>query len=139
MAWKPIANDEFAAWLARFREAEASIANRDELMEAAAEEMERELLLLGSTAIEDRLQDEVPETIQFLHDANIHVWVLTGDKQSTAISIGMSSRLITPGMGVRCIRRLFFSGAIVNVPATCCLVSVDQVECGNSSRVRDVD
>ena len=101
MGWRPIPEDEFSEWLARFRAAEASIVNRDELVQAVCEDIERDVLLLGSTAIEDKLQDEVPETIQFLHEANIHVWVLTGDKQSTAISIGMSSRLITPGMGVR--------------------------------------
>jgi len=37
--------------------------------------------LLGATAIEDKLQDGVPETIQLLKLGNIKVWVLTGDKQ----------------------------------------------------------
>lgn len=37
--------------------------------------------LLGATAIEDKLQDGVPETIQRLKLGNIKVWVLTGDKQ----------------------------------------------------------
>jgi phospholipid-transporting ATPase len=55
---------------------------------------------VGCTAIEDRLQDRVPETIEYLRRAGMNVWVLTGDKQSTAISIGQSARLIVPGMEV---------------------------------------
>lgn len=47
------------------------------------------LLLLGATAIEDRLQAGVPETIATLMRADIKIWVLTGDKQETAINIGM--------------------------------------------------
>lgn len=46
------------------------------------------LMLLGATAIEDRLQAGVPETIATLMRADIKIWVLTGDKQETAINIG---------------------------------------------------
>ena len=49
--------------------------------------MERDLRLLGATAIEDRLQDGVPETIADLKLAGIKVWVATGDKLETAIGI----------------------------------------------------
>ena len=49
---------------------------------------------MGSTAIEDKLQYGVPETIDMLIKANIKVWVLTGDKQETAIEIGKSCKLI---------------------------------------------
>lgn len=45
-------------------------------------------MLLGATAIEDRLQAGVPETIATLMRADIKIWVLTGDKQETAINIG---------------------------------------------------
>lgn len=50
--------------------------------------------LLGATAIEDKLQDGVPETIAMLLRAGIKLWVLTGDKQETAINIGLSSRMM---------------------------------------------
>ena len=50
--------------------------------------------LLGSTAIEDKLQDGVPDTIRFMREAGIKVWVLTGDKVETAINIGYSSGLL---------------------------------------------
>jgi phospholipid-transporting ATPase len=50
---------------------------------------------VGGTAIEDKLQEEVPETIRFMKDAEIKVWVLTGDKRDTAINIGLGSGLLT--------------------------------------------
>ena len=51
------------------------------------------MFLLGATAIEDKLQDGVPECIHSLADAGIKIWVLTGDKQETAINIGYSCRV----------------------------------------------
>lgn len=63
-------------------------------MNRAAEKIENEFNLIGSTAIEDKLQDEVADTIQFIKDAGIKVWVLTGDKIETAINIGFSCSLL---------------------------------------------
>lgn len=54
--------------------------------------------LIGSTAIEDKLQDDVSDTIRFMKDAGIKVWVLTGDKIETAINIGYSSGLLDNNM-----------------------------------------
>lgn len=62
--------------------------------------IENDMRLLGATAVEDQLQDKVPETITFLLQCDIHVWMLTGDKQETAINIGYSSRLVTEEMEV---------------------------------------
>ena len=56
--------------------------------------MEYNLEYLGSSAIEDKLQDGVADTISNIMNANIRVWVLTGDKQETAIEIGKSCKLI---------------------------------------------
>jgi len=58
------------------------------------------MFLLGATAIEDKLQEGVPDTIHTLQLAGIKVWVLTGDRQETAINIGMSCRLITESMNM---------------------------------------
>uniref|UniRef100_A0A672TDJ1 Phospholipid-transporting ATPase n=1 Tax=Sinocyclocheilus grahami TaxID=75366 RepID=A0A672TDJ1_SINGR len=58
------------------------------------------LQLLGATAIEDKLQDKVPETIETLMKADIKIWILTGDKQETAINIGHSCKLLTKNMGL---------------------------------------
>jgi phospholipid-transporting ATPase len=54
--------------------------------------------MIGATVVEDKLQEGVPDTIQSLHEANIKVWMLTGDKLETAESIGYSTRLLTPVM-----------------------------------------
>eukprot|EP00605_Chrysophyceae_sp_TOSAG23-4_P002081 GSChrysophyteH1.ASY1.ANO1.2302.1 assembled CDS len=63
-------------------------------MDACAANLEKGMELLGITAIEDRLQDEVPETIASLAQAGIVVWMLTGDKEETAINIGRSCKLV---------------------------------------------
>ncbi|XP_020487724.3 phospholipid-transporting ATPase IC [Labrus bergylta] len=68
----------------------------DTMLERLYDEMERELQLLGVTAIEDRLQEGVPETIDLLQQAGIKVWVLTGDKKETAVNIGYSCKLLDP-------------------------------------------
>jgi phospholipid-transporting ATPase len=56
--------------------------------------IEKDLDLIGSTAIEDKLQDEVADTIQYMKNIGIKVWVLTGDKVETAINIGVSAGLL---------------------------------------------
>jgi len=61
---------------------------------------EQELIYAGSTAIEDKLQYGVPECIAKLIETNIKVWVLTGDKQETAIEIGKSCKLIQQDMSL---------------------------------------
>lgn len=50
--------------------------------------------MIGATAVLDRLQDEVPETIRDLIKANIKIWMLTGDKMETAENIAKSCNLI---------------------------------------------
>ena len=68
--------------------------DREEAVSKVDEKIEKDLTLIGSTAIEDRLQDDVQGTIQFAKEAGIKVWVLTGDKIGTAINIGMSAGLL---------------------------------------------
>lgn len=58
--------------------------NHDELLEQLQDGIERDLYLIGATAVLDRLQEDVPETIRDLIRANIKVWMLTGDKMETA-------------------------------------------------------
>lgn len=57
--------------------------NKDDKLDAIYEEIEKDMTLLGVTAIEDKLQDGVPQTIANLGLAGIKLWVLTGDKQGT--------------------------------------------------------
>lgn len=75
--------------------AKNNLENRDEMMGQVESKWEMDFHLIGATAIEDRLQDQVPETIEFMRNANIKVWVLTGDKVDTAKNIGYSCRLLT--------------------------------------------
>ena len=72
--------------------------NRDDKIDAVAEEIEVELKIVGSTAIEDLLQDEVGDTIKSVKAADIKLWVLTGDKIETAINIGFSCELLNNDM-----------------------------------------
>jgi phospholipid-translocating ATPase len=85
MAWLWDAEAEYASWSERYKEAAVSLQDREAKIEAVSDELEQDLRLLGATAIEDRLQDGVPETIADLKRAGIRIWVATGDKLETAI------------------------------------------------------
>ena len=85
---------EYRGWKKIYNDATTSLVNRQELTEKAGEMIEQQLELGGATAIEDKLQQGVPETIERLRRANIKMWMLTGDKRETAINIGHSCRLI---------------------------------------------
>ena len=94
IAEKKLSAGDAQKWLSSYRQAAASMQNRSEKLFALAAELEQNMDLLGITAIEDRLQDEVPEVIAELAKAKIIVWMLTGDKEETAISIGRSCNLL---------------------------------------------
>ena len=71
---------------------------KDKKLNKLYDNFEKNLDLVGCSAIEDKLQDGVPETINQLIEAEIRIWVLTGDKQETAIEIGKACRLIQQDM-----------------------------------------
>ncbi|ETN39572.1 uncharacterized protein HMPREF1541_05798 [Cyphellophora europaea CBS 101466] len=99
LAMREIPEDEYQRWQQIYDNAAATVGgNRAEELDKAAEIIERDFFFLGATAIEDRLQDGVPETISTLQTAGIKIWVLTGDRQETAINIGMSCKLISEDM-----------------------------------------
>ncbi|KIV77020.1 hypothetical protein PV11_08860 [Exophiala sideris] len=75
-----------------------ALTDREDRLEEVSDRIERDLKLLGGTAIEDRLQDGVPDTIALLGQAGIKLWVLTGDKVETAINIGFSCNLLSNEM-----------------------------------------
>nr|GAT54067.1 phospholipid-translocating ATPase [Mycena chlorophos] len=104
LAYKVLQEDEYAAWSERYHDATIALDDREEKVEAVSDELERDLRLLGATAIEDKLQDGVPETIADLKRAGIKIWVATGDKLETAIAIGKSTNLITPDSNIIIIR-----------------------------------
>jgi len=98
IAERVLTEQEYYAWKRKHDVAAAAIENRDDKLEAVADVIERDLTLLGGTAIEDRLQDGVPDTIALLGDAGVKLWVLTGDKVETAINIGFSCNLLNNDM-----------------------------------------
>lgn len=81
-------------WLKEHSMAASAMEDRGTKLDKCAAEIEKGMDLLGITAIEDRLQDDVPEVIAHLADAGIVLWMLTGDKEETAINIGRSCELI---------------------------------------------
>ncbi|PIB02625.1 putative phospholipid-transporting ATPase DNF3 [Cercospora beticola] len=89
-------SDEYQTWSKVYKEATTSLVSRQERIEAAGELIEQGMDLLGASAIEDKLQDGVPETIDRLQRANIRIWMLTGDKRETAINIAHSARICQP-------------------------------------------
>ncbi|XP_053538016.1 phospholipid-transporting ATPase IA isoform X2 [Ictalurus punctatus] len=95
-----ISQSLYQQWQEVHHRACTSLQNRALKMEESYELIEKNLQLLGATAIEDKLQDHVPETIETLMKADIKIWILTGDKQETAINIGHSCKLLTKNMGL---------------------------------------
>lgn len=91
--YRDVSASEYAQWKASYDQAAAAMENRDEAKEAVYALMEVNIVLLGATAIEDKLQDGVPDTIALLKAAGVSFWMLTGDKFSTAKTIAETSRL----------------------------------------------
>lgn len=92
---RDLRTSEFEHWQSSYESASTALIGRAGLLRKVANHVENHLTLLGASGIEDKLQQGVPEAIESLRTAGIKVWVLTGDKQETAISIGYSSKLLT--------------------------------------------
>ncbi|XP_048456251.1 phospholipid-transporting ATPase ID [Rhincodon typus] len=98
LAYKELNEIYFTNWQQRYQEASTALENREEQLSELYEEIEKDLTLLGATAVEDKLQDGVPQTIATLSKANIKIWVLTGDKQETAVNIGYACNMLNEDM-----------------------------------------
>ena len=94
LAERVLSESEFEDWIKTYEQASASIVNREDALAACAENIERDCFVIGATAVEDKLQEGVPETIETLRNAGLLVWMLTGDKLETAVSIAHTCRLI---------------------------------------------
>lgn len=105
IAQKEIPEEAYQAWSADYR---AALSDLEEVakqkrgdpnrIEDLEECLEFGLELLGATAIEDRLQDGVTATIADLAKAGVKIWILTGDKEETAINIGFACQLLNNDM-----------------------------------------
>lgn len=95
---KYIDYDYYDAWSERYATSKVAEVDRDALMETVMAEIEKDMDLVGVTAIEDKLQNGVPEAISAMRAGGIKVWVLTGDKVDTAINIGYACEVMTDEM-----------------------------------------
>ncbi|XP_009105419.1 putative phospholipid-transporting ATPase 9 [Brassica rapa] len=99
LAYRELDEKEYKDFSVRISEAKSSVsADRESLIEEVTEKVEKDLILLGATAVEDKLQNGVPDCIDKLAQAGIKIWVLTGDKMETAINIGFASSLLRQDM-----------------------------------------
>lgn len=103
MSYREVELDEFTAWYKEFANTQTMTEGREEALEKVASRIETNMKLLGSSAIEDMLQTGVPETLQKLELAGIRTWILTGDKQETAINIGVSCGILNNVMTIEII------------------------------------
>ncbi|KAI0954200.1 hypothetical protein AcV7_007497 [Taiwanofungus camphoratus] len=100
IAYRYLSEQEYADWSRVYEAATSAVDDRDAEIEKASEQIEHSLNILGATALEDKLQEGVPEAIETLHQAGIKLWILTGDKIQTAIEIGFSCNLLKSDMDI---------------------------------------
>ncbi|KII69687.1 Phospholipid-transporting ATPase IB [Thelohanellus kitauei] len=98
VAYKELGEVETELAVSNFKDAFVNLEHRQTLIDQASNEIEKDFTLLGCTGIEDLLQDEVCSTISVLREAQIKIWMLTGDKLETAINVGYSSKLLDEEM-----------------------------------------
>ncbi|XP_062367174.1 phospholipid-transporting ATPase ID [Cinclus cinclus] len=98
LAYRDLEESYYKDWSKRLHRAGSVLEAREDYLARLYDEVEHDMMLLGATAIEDKLQQGVPETIAILTLANIKIWVLTGDKQETAVNIGYSCKMLTDDM-----------------------------------------
>ncbi|KAG7396041.1 hypothetical protein PHYBOEH_002864 [Phytophthora boehmeriae] len=88
----------YRSWETRYDEAELDIHSKESKTGALNDELEQHFTLIGASAVEDKLQIGVPETISLFQKAGIKIWVLTGDKLETSLEMGKLCRVVTPTM-----------------------------------------
>lgn len=98
LAKRTLSEEEYKSWDEQYQTANNSLEDRDAKLAEVAALIEDKLIIVGATAIEDKLQQGVPDTIRCLREAHIKVWVLTGDKEETAINIGYACQLLDQDM-----------------------------------------
>ncbi|XP_040380933.1 probable phospholipid-transporting ATPase 4 [Oryza brachyantha] len=104
LSYRVLDESEYSSWNAEFLKAKTTIGPDRELqLERVSDLIEKDLILVGATAVEDKLQKGVPQCIDRLAQAGLKIWVLTGDKMETAINIGYACSLLRQGMRQICL------------------------------------
>ncbi|KAG7400025.1 hypothetical protein PHYBOEH_007093 [Phytophthora boehmeriae] len=108
LAYKTIERADYEDWNTRYSQAHGSMEElvkrrhgQANAIDPLMNEIESNLILLGVTAVQDKLQAGVPATLRLLQETNIKVWTLTGDKMETAVNIGYASALLSHDMDVQ--------------------------------------
>ncbi|CAD8142403.1 unnamed protein product [Paramecium pentaurelia] len=94
LAYKDLSKQQYDEWISNYLQAGLQTINRDEQLLNLQDQIEKNLVLIGGTGIEDKLQDDVGNTMQKILNAGIKIWVLTGDKLETAINISYACNLL---------------------------------------------
>ncbi|KAG8839086.1 hypothetical protein FRC18_000965 [Serendipita sp. 400] len=100
ISYRYLSEEEYLNWSRQHDVASSATENREEEIDKVNEKVEHSLNILGATALEDKLQEGVPDAIETLHQAGIKLWILTGDKVQTAIEIGFSCNLLKSDMEI---------------------------------------
>lgn len=119
IAYRYLEEQEYLEWSTIYDAATNSVNDREEAIDRANERIEHSLHILGATALEDKLQEGVPEAIETLHQAGIKLWILTGDKVQTAIEIGFSCNLLKSDMDIMILQADSLDGARSKIEAGC--------------------
>uniref|UniRef100_H3AHS2 Phospholipid-transporting ATPase n=1 Tax=Latimeria chalumnae TaxID=7897 RepID=H3AHS2_LATCH len=93
VAYKKFNQGEYDNVYRLLQNAKLALHDRDKKLAEAYDQIERDLILLGATAVEDRLQEKAADTIEALHKAGMKIWVLTGDKMETATATCYACKL----------------------------------------------
>lgn len=106
LSQRSISASEYKAWKEKYDEATTSLQDRDAKTRAAIEILEKNMDLLGITGVEDKLQEEVCQTLETLRNAGVQVWMLTGDKIETAMCISISAGIKSSSQSFYVIREV---------------------------------
>eukprot|EP01104_Vermistella_antarctica_P016062 TRINITY_DN53_c0_g3_i1.p1 TRINITY_DN53_c0_g3~~TRINITY_DN53_c0_g3_i1.p1 ORF type:complete len:1335 (-),score=277.74 TRINITY_DN53_c0_g3_i1:1063-5067(-) len=92
---RSLTEEEYATFSEQYHHAKAAIHDRKLRVQETIESIEKNLELTCVTGVEDKLQEDVRDTLETLRNAGIKIWMLTGDKVETATCIAISSRLVS--------------------------------------------
>ena len=120
---KVFTNEEYEKVANELNDANMDMNNKETKLNELYDKIENELYLLGATIVEDKLQDKVPETIRDLKLAGIKLWMLTGDKMSTAFNISLSCNLISKTM-----KTFFIEGKEIKRNEKLEITNVEEIE-----------
>ena len=123
IAMRLLTEEQYEDFIYDLNKAQSEIQNKKKKLEEVYGSIEKNLTLLGATIVEDKLQENVPEVIKELREADIKIWMLTGDKLSTAYNIGLSCNLINKN-----IKTFFIEGVEKKVDDKLNVINLEEQE-----------